>query len=86
MPREFANGIDGLSIGDQNGSCGAAAFHGQQVIVPDVTKDSRFAKFGDFPLKHGVSALLVYPIFRKRWKGPGLIRHLSLGSLFPHCL
>ena len=68
MPQEFAKGIDGLSIGDQNGSCGAAAFHGQQVIVPDVTKDSRFTTFGDFPVKHGVRACWSTPFFGKDGK------------------
>ena len=68
MPKELAEGIDGLTIGDQNGSCGAAAFLGKQIIVPDVTNDARFSRFDDFPAKQGVRACWSTPFFGKDGK------------------
>ncbi|GJL53463.1 MAG: hypothetical protein NPIRA02_05950 [Nitrospirales bacterium] len=63
LPEEFARGLDGLTIGELYGSCGAAAFLGEPVIVPDVSKDPRFDLFGDFPSKHGIRACWSTPFF-----------------------
>ena len=68
MPEEFAKAIDGLNIEEFNGSCGAAAFLGKQVIVHDVSKDPHTLKFGDFPLKHGIQACWSTPFFGRDGK------------------
>ena len=36
LPRSYVEAIDGLEIGPDVGSCGAAAFLGERVIVEDV--------------------------------------------------
>ncbi|WP_454063282.1 GAF domain-containing protein [Candidatus Nitrospira salsa] len=80
LPEEFSQGLDGLSVGDLSGSCGAAEFLGQPVIVPDVRQDPRFSKFGDFPEKHGIRACWSTPFFGKDEKvlGSFCISHPSV--------
>ncbi len=68
MPEDFAKAIDGIEIEEFNGSCGAAAFLGKQVIVEDVRKDPHTRKFGDFPLKHGIQACWSTPFFGRDGK------------------
>ena len=63
MPAEFARAIDGLNVGEFNGSCGAAAFHGKQVIVPDMSKDPSTLAFAEFSLQHGIRACWSTPFF-----------------------
>ena len=79
VPQEFARGLDGLTVGEFNGSCGAAVFHGQQVIVSDVSQDPRFEKFGDFPMRHGIRACWSTPFWGKDEKvlGSFCISHPS---------
>lgn len=79
MPKEFARAIDGLHIEEFNGSCGAAAFLGKQVIVHDVGNDPHTMKFSDFPKKHGIQACWSTPFFGRDGKVLG-----SFGICHPH--
>jgi diguanylate cyclase (GGDEF)-like protein/PAS domain S-box-containing protein len=62
--QEVINGFDGLLIGD--GSCGAAAERGEQVIVCDVQMDPLWEKFTDFATEHNISACWSTPCLSKQ--------------------
>ena len=61
MPEAYNQSIDGLEIGNGVGSCGEAAFTGQQVIIEDVTKHPNWA-----PHQH----LVKIGNFRACWAQP----------------
>lgn len=62
LPLEYNRTIDGTRIGLNIGSCGTAAFTGEQVISGDIGTDPRWAKYRDLPLKHGLQACWSTPI------------------------
>lgn len=45
LPAGYSDGIDGLVIGGEAGSCGAAAYLGVPVVAVDVTTDPRWGAF-----------------------------------------
>ncbi|NRP71281.1 putative signaling protein [Ensifer psoraleae] len=57
----FCATIDGVEIGPAVGSCGTAAWRGEQVIVSDVYSDSLWAGYADLVKPHG---------FRSCWSTP----------------
>jgi signal transduction histidine kinase len=63
IPRAYIEGIDNLEIGPAVGSCGAAAFTGQTVVVTDIANDPRWAPARDLALAHGLRACWSTPIF-----------------------
>ena len=62
LPDEYNQAIDGLVIGKEVGSCGTAAYLGQQVIVSDIATDPLWTNFRDLALKHGLRACWSTPI------------------------
>jgi signal transduction histidine kinase len=62
LPDEYNQAIDGVVIGPEVGSCGTAAFTGQQVIVSDIETDLLWANYRDLALKHGLHACWSTPI------------------------
>jgi signal transduction histidine kinase len=63
LPREYSMAIDGLKIGPAVGSCGTAAFRGEQVIVEDIATDPLWKDFRDIALPHELRACWSTPIF-----------------------
>ncbi|MCC6931103.1 MAG: PAS domain-containing protein [Gemmatimonadaceae bacterium] len=61
LPRAYVRLIDGLEIGPRNGSCGAAAYTGNPVIVADVETD---------PLWENYRALIAPFNLRACWSHP----------------
>jgi len=61
MPDSYNRAVDGIEIGQGNGSCGTAAFTGKRVIVEDVTKHPYWA-----PYQH----LVALGNFRACWAQP----------------
>src|SRR3984893_12083086 len=62
LPREYSQAIDGSQIGPRVGSCGTAAYTGQQVIVSDIATDPLWADYRHLALAHGLRACWSTPI------------------------
>jgi diguanylate cyclase (GGDEF)-like protein len=64
----YLRGIDGIAIGPQVGSCGTAAFLGEQVIVEDIAISPLWQIGGKHALKHGLRACWSTPFFSSERK------------------
>ena len=62
LPVAYSAAIDGLSIGDDAGSCGAAAHHGREIVARDIAVDRRWERYRDMALPHGLRACWSSPI------------------------
>ena len=63
FPAGLSAAIDGSSIGPNAGSCGTAAFRGENVFVEDIQKDPLWADYRMVFLLHGLRACWSSPIF-----------------------
>ncbi|HEY9639069.1 MAG TPA: EAL domain-containing protein [Coleofasciculaceae cyanobacterium] len=63
LPQEYAQGIEGLLIGDRSGSCGAAAYREETVFVTDIVSEPLWEKFRDLALEHDIRACWSTPFF-----------------------
>lgn len=68
LPKAYTEAIDGTYIGPSVGSCGTAAYRGEQVIVSDIESDPRWAAFRDLALAHSLRACWSTPIFSSEGK------------------
>ena len=62
LPPEYCRAIDGARIGPAAGSCGTAAYRGEQVIVHDITTDPLWEAYKSLALPHGLRACWSTPI------------------------
>jgi len=62
LPEEYNRIVDGLETGPLMGSCGAAAFRGEPVIVEDIDTDPVWAAFRDIARKFELRACWSMPI------------------------
>ncbi|ULA61433.1 MAG: hypothetical protein LZF60_330044 [Nitrospira sp.] len=62
LPESYARALDGIAIGPACGSCGTAAFTGQQVVVTDIASHPYWAEFRELALAHGLRACCSTPI------------------------
>jgi PAS domain S-box-containing protein len=62
LPDDYNQAIDGTQIGPSAGSCGTAAFRGEQVIVSDIAVDPLWTPYRDLALRHGLRACWSTPI------------------------
>ena len=62
LPEEYCRAIDGAKIGPAAGSCGTAAWRGEQVIVTDIATDPLWAQYKELALPHGLRACWSTPI------------------------
>lgn len=62
LPAEYCTAIDGVRIGPAVGSCGTAAYRGEQVIVEDIATDPLWKDFKDLALDAGLRACWSTPI------------------------
>ncbi|MCL1093480.1 putative bifunctional diguanylate cyclase/phosphodiesterase [Shewanella kaireitica] len=58
----YNNAINGIEIGPKVGSCGAAAFLGQRVIVEDIASHENWAPYRELPLSVGLKSCWSEPI------------------------
>ena len=63
LPEAYTRAIDGVAIGPNVGSCGAAAFRREPVIVEDIATDPLWAEYRALALAHGLRACWSTPIF-----------------------
>jgi PAS domain S-box-containing protein len=62
LPPAYSARIDGLPVGPQAGSCGAAAYLGRPVIAADIRIDVRWRQFRDIATPHGMRSCWSSPI------------------------
>ena len=62
LPDEYNAAIEGMAIGDGEGSCGTAAATGQAIFVEDIASDPLWVDFRDLALSHGLGACWSVPI------------------------
>ncbi|WP_409526462.1 GAF domain-containing hybrid sensor histidine kinase/response regulator [Nitrincola sp. MINF-07-Sa-05] len=62
LPEEYNDAIDGLEIGPNEGSCGAALSRGEQVIVNDINTDPLWTKYRQIALQYGLRACWSTPV------------------------
>lgn len=62
LPVDYMNAVIGRPIGENEGSCGAAAASRQQVIVSDIATDHRWAKYRSLALSYQLRACWSNPI------------------------
>jgi len=62
LPVVYSSCIDGLPVGPQEGSCGAAAYLGRPVVAADIRSDARWRRFRDIATPHGMRACWSSPI------------------------
>ena len=62
LPAAYSARIDGLLVGPEEGSCGAAAYLGTQVVAADIRVDARWQRFRDVATPHGMRSCWSTPI------------------------
>jgi diguanylate cyclase (GGDEF)-like protein/PAS domain S-box-containing protein len=65
LPEDYSRALDGVSIGPQVGSCGAAAYFGKPVLALDIDTDPRWQPFKKQPLEIGLRACWSSPVKAK---------------------
>jgi PAS domain S-box-containing protein len=62
LPDDYIKGIDGISIGENVGSCGTAAHRKEKIIVSDISADPLWKDYKEFTLAFGLRACWSVPI------------------------
>ena len=62
LPAEYNAAIEGMAIGEGEGSCGTAAATGRPVFVADISADPLWADFRELALSHGLGSCWSVPI------------------------
>jgi len=62
LPAAYSDRIDGLLVGPQEGSCGAAAYLGTPIVAADIRSDVRWQRFRDVATPHGMRSCWSSPI------------------------
>ncbi|WP_395789858.1 putative bifunctional diguanylate cyclase/phosphodiesterase [Aquimonas sp.] len=63
LPVAYSSQLDGLEIGEQTGSCGTAAFRGEEVEVQNIDTDPLWASYKHLVLPLGLNACWSTPVF-----------------------
>jgi diguanylate cyclase (GGDEF)-like protein/PAS domain S-box-containing protein len=62
LPAAYSKALDGTVVGPESGSCGAAAFSGESVMVSDIASHPFWEQFRDLALPLGLKACWSTPI------------------------
>lgn len=68
MPTEYCVAVNGLIIGPNIGSCGAATYSGQRVLAEDIKTDPNWTDLKQFALPHGMRCCWSEPIISSSGK------------------
>jgi PAS domain S-box-containing protein len=68
LPKTYTDAIDGIVIGPSTGSCGTAAFRGEQVIVMDIANDPLWTDYREAALPHSLRACWSTPVVSSQGK------------------
>jgi len=81
LPAAYSAQIDGLSVGPQAGSCGAAAYLGTPVVATDIRSDARWRQYRDIATPHGMRSCWSSPIQGRT----GTVGTFAVYHDHPHC-
>jgi PAS domain S-box-containing protein len=59
---KYVKEINGIKIGDQQGSCGTAVFRNEMVLVPDIHRSPLWSNYADAALREGYRSCYSAPI------------------------
>lgn len=62
LPQRYTQAINGALIGENQGSCGTAAYLMEKVVVADISRDFRWAEYKHLALREGLKACWSFPI------------------------
>lgn len=62
LPERYSRAIEGVRIGEGVGSCGTAAWLGEEVFVDNIATHPYWASYRELPLKLGLRACWSFPI------------------------
>lgn len=62
LPKSYIEATRKVYIGDNQGSCGTAAYLKKMIITEDISKDPRWAQYKDISLAHDLQACWSIPI------------------------
>ncbi|MFO1078543.1 MAG: MASE1 domain-containing protein [Planctomycetota bacterium] len=62
LPPEYSAAIEGIMIGPDVGSCGAAVFTNRVVVAADTLEHANWARYRDLVQKHGLRACWSVPV------------------------
>jgi PAS domain S-box-containing protein len=68
LPKAYTDAIDGAAIGPSAGSCGTAAYRGEQVIVEDIAANPLWANYRDLALPYSLRACWSTPVLSSKGK------------------
>jgi diguanylate cyclase (GGDEF)-like protein/PAS domain S-box-containing protein len=71
LPDFYIQGIDGLAIGPQAGSCGAAAYTGKRVVVEDISTHPNWSAYLDLASQADLRSCWSQPIISGEGKVTG---------------
>ncbi|HEX6875052.1 MAG TPA: PAS domain S-box protein, partial [Nocardioidaceae bacterium] len=81
LPAAYSAEIDGLLVGPQAGSCGAAAYLGTPVVATDIRSDVRWRQYRDVATPHGMRSCWSSPIQGRT----GTVGTFAVYHDHPHC-
>jgi PAS domain S-box-containing protein len=68
LPKTYTDAIDGITIGPSAGSCGTAAYRGEQIIVQNIATDPLWGDYRSAALPHSLRACWSTPVFSSQGK------------------
>lgn len=81
LPKPYNDGLIGLPIGPQAGSCGTAMYLGEPVIVEDIATDPKWEPYRDFALGYQLRSCWSTPIISANGK---VLGSLAIYHSKPH--
>ena len=71
LPEAYVKAVDGLEIGPNVGSCGAAAYNRETVVVADVTTDARWSNYRELAAALAIRSCWSTPILSHQGQALG---------------
>lgn len=68
LPQSYNDAVNGGEIGPLAGSCGTAAFKGEEITVEDIASNPLWANYKELALSHGLRACWSTPILSSQHK------------------
>lgn len=84
VPRFYIDAVDGIEIGPEAASCGAAAFRRTTVVTADIQTDDTWAAFRDVARRAGLAACWSTPLIDAGGTVLGTIAMYSSTPRTPH--
>ena len=83
LAETYVKAIDAIPIGPNAGSCGAAAYRREPVIVTDIARDPLWSDFRDLVAPHGYRSCWSTPILSNRGDLLGVLALYSMSARTP---